>query len=150
VSRVWIRRFILFHGKRHPSTMSGEEVNRFLSHLASERNGSASTPNQALCVLLFLYGPVLGEKLDWVEAVRCQPFAQHARSRANPFTSGGDGTAEVSRYGTQLVRCPAAQASFCSKTNGGNVVQNTSHLDGPPNPALSPPSGAFRFWHIAE
>ena len=63
----WIRRFILFHGKRHPSTMSGEEVNRFLSHLASECNVAASTQNQALCALLFLYGPVLGEKLDWVE-----------------------------------------------------------------------------------
>ena len=64
---AWIRRFILFHGKRHPSTMSGEEVNRFLSHLASECDVSASTQNQALCALLFLYGPVLGEKLDWVE-----------------------------------------------------------------------------------
>ena len=47
--------------------MSGEEVDRFLSHLASECNVSASTQNQALCALLFLYGPVLGEKLDWVE-----------------------------------------------------------------------------------
>src|SRR6266571_3940813 len=64
---AWIRRFILFHGKRHPSTMSGEEVNRFLSHLASERNVSASTQNQALCALLFLYGTVLGQKLEWIE-----------------------------------------------------------------------------------
>ena len=63
----WIRRFILFHGKRHPSTMSVEEVNRFLSHLASECSVSASTQNKALWALLFLYGPVLGEKLDWVE-----------------------------------------------------------------------------------
>ena len=47
--------------------MAGEEVNRFLSHLASECNVSASTQNQALCSLLFLYGPVLGEKLDWVD-----------------------------------------------------------------------------------
>src|SRR5438132_3812063 len=47
--------------------MSGEEVNGFLSHLASECNVSASTQNQALCALLFLFGPVLGEKLDWVE-----------------------------------------------------------------------------------
>ena len=63
----WIRRFILFHGKRHPSTMSGEEVNRFLTHLASERNVAASTQNQALCALLFLYGSVLGQKLEWVK-----------------------------------------------------------------------------------
>ena len=77
---AWIRRFILFHGKRHPSTMSGTEVNGFLSHLASERNVSASTQNQALCALLFLYGPVLGEKLDWVEtaihALDCTVFIE--------------------------------------------------------------------------
>ena len=65
---AWIRRFILFHGKRHPSTMSGDEVNRFLKHLAAECNVAASTQNQALCALLFLYGPVLDQKLDWVES----------------------------------------------------------------------------------
>src|SRR2546426_146785 len=64
---TWIRRFILFHEKRHPSVMSGPEINRFLTHLASERNVAASTQNQALCALLFLYGPVLGQKLEWVE-----------------------------------------------------------------------------------
>ena len=64
---AWIRRFILFHGKRHPSTMAVEEVNLFLTHLASERNVAASTQNQALCALLFLYGSVLGQKLDWIE-----------------------------------------------------------------------------------
>jgi hypothetical protein len=64
---AWIRRFILFHGKRHPSTMSGRKVNLFLTHLASERNLAASTQNQALCALLFLYGPVLGQKLDWID-----------------------------------------------------------------------------------
>lgn len=70
---TWIRRFILFHEKRHPSTMSGEEVNRFLTYLASARNVAASTQNQALCALLFLYGPVLGQKLDWVEtAIRAK------------------------------------------------------------------------------
>ena len=52
----WIRRFILFHGKKHPSLMGADEVNSFLSSLAVERNVSASTQNQALCALLFLYG----------------------------------------------------------------------------------------------
>lgn len=47
-----IRRFILFHGKRHPSSMGAEEVNVFLSHLAVERTVSASTQNQALAALL--------------------------------------------------------------------------------------------------
>ena len=55
--------------------MSGTEVNGFLSHLASERNVSASTQTQALCALLFLYGPVLGEKLDWVDSYALEAFS---------------------------------------------------------------------------
>lgn len=52
---AWIRRFILFHGKRHPVEMGGPEVARFLSNLATEGKVSASTQNQALSALLFLY-----------------------------------------------------------------------------------------------
>jgi integrase len=52
----WIRRFILFHGKRHPGTMGKAELCRFLSHLAVEARASASTQYQALSALLFLYG----------------------------------------------------------------------------------------------
>jgi len=49
----WIRRFILFKGKRHPRDMGAPEVAEFLSHLANERNVAASTQNQALSALLF-------------------------------------------------------------------------------------------------
>lgn len=55
----WIRRFIFFHEKRHPETMGEVEIVRFLSHLAVERNVSASTQNQALHALIFLYKNVL-------------------------------------------------------------------------------------------
>jgi integron integrase len=55
----WIRRFVLFHRKRHPRDMGVAEVNAFLTHLAVEGHVSASTQNQALSALLFLYGPVL-------------------------------------------------------------------------------------------
>jgi len=55
----WIRRFILFHGKRHPRDMGKVEIEAFLSHLAVERNVAASTQNQALSALLFLYQRVL-------------------------------------------------------------------------------------------
>lgn len=55
----WIRRFILFHGRRHPREMGVGEVNTFLTHLAVDGNVAASTQNQALCALLFLYGTVL-------------------------------------------------------------------------------------------
>src|SRR5262245_36447128 len=67
----WIRRYILFHGKRHPAMMGLDEVSRFLSSLAVEGNVSASTQNQALAALLFLYGQVLGVDLPWLtELVR--------------------------------------------------------------------------------
>ena len=55
----WARRFILFHGKRHPKEMGEEEINRFLTHLAVEDQVSASTQTQALSALLFLYREVL-------------------------------------------------------------------------------------------
>ena len=55
----WIRRFILFHGKRHPADMGANEVTRFLSHLATAGRVSASTQNQALSALLFLYRDML-------------------------------------------------------------------------------------------
>ena len=70
----WIRRFVLFHGKRHPDEMAEPEVNAFLSHLAVKGNVSASTQNQALSALLFLYRHVLkrelGEFEDLVRARR--------------------------------------------------------------------------------
>lgn len=59
----WIRRFILFHGKRHPRDMGEQEIVDFLTHLATKQNVSASTQNQALSALLFLYQRFLERKL---------------------------------------------------------------------------------------
>ncbi len=59
----WVRRFIHFHGLRHPAEMAEPEVNEFLTYLAIDRKVSASTQNQALCALLFLYRHVLGREL---------------------------------------------------------------------------------------
>jgi integron integrase len=64
-----IRRFIFFHGKRHPETLGAKEVNAFLSHLAIGRQVSASTQNQALSALLFLYAHVLNRPLDGLSHV---------------------------------------------------------------------------------
>ena len=55
----WVRRYILFHKKRHPAEMGEVEIRRFLTHLAEELNVSASTQNQALNALVFLYREVL-------------------------------------------------------------------------------------------
>jgi len=65
----WARRFILFHGKRHPKDLGAAEVQAFLSHLAVERQVSASTQNQAKAALLFLYKRVLGVDLPWLDEV---------------------------------------------------------------------------------
>lgn len=64
-----IRRFILFHNKRHPREMGAEEIRQYLSHLATEGNVSASTQNQALSALLFLYREVLGTELAFVDGI---------------------------------------------------------------------------------
>ena len=65
----WIRRFILFHDKRHPHDMGAQEVGEFLTHLATERSVAASTQNQAKSALLFLYGRVLKVDLPWLDEV---------------------------------------------------------------------------------
>jgi len=73
----WIKRFIYFHGKRHPKDMGAREVEAFLSHLAVEGRVSASTQSQALSALLFLYREVLESNLPWLDnVVRAKP-SQH-------------------------------------------------------------------------
>lgn len=67
----WIRRYILFHGRRHPKDLDGSHVERFLSHLAVQRQVTAATQSQALAALLFLYKHVLNVTLPWLgEVVR--------------------------------------------------------------------------------
>ena len=65
----WIKRFVWFHGKRHPKDMGAAEIETFLSNLAVERAVSASTQNQAKSALLFLYKEVLQIELPWLENV---------------------------------------------------------------------------------
>ena len=66
----WIKRFIFFHNKRHPDVMGENEIEVFLTHLAVKRNVAASTQNQALCALLFLYKEVLGRELAWMDSMQ--------------------------------------------------------------------------------
>lgn len=65
----WVRRYILFHGKRHPEQMGEEEIAAFLSHLAIDGHVAASTQNQAFSALLFLYQHVLDRKLEFIDGV---------------------------------------------------------------------------------
>ena len=66
---AWIRRFILYHDKRHPAEMGASEVTKFLTSLAVDGNVAASTQNQALSALLFLYRHVLDQDLPWLDGV---------------------------------------------------------------------------------
>ena len=65
----WIRRYVKFHGRRHPREMGAGEVEVFLTHLAVEQRVSAATQNQALHALLFLYRQVLDIDLPWLENI---------------------------------------------------------------------------------
>jgi integron integrase len=65
----WIKRFILFHRKRHPAEMAEAEITAFLTHLAAKKNVAASTQNQAMSALLFLYREVLRQELGWLDNV---------------------------------------------------------------------------------
>jgi len=90
----WIRRFILFHGKRHPQEMGASEVAAFLTSLAVERHVSAATQNQALHALLFLYRVVFDRPIEDLEGVvRARP------SRRLPVVLSTD---EVQRVLVQL------------------------------------------------
>jgi integron integrase len=60
----WVRRFILFHKKRHPNDMGAPEIRAFLAYLATQRNVAASTQNQALSAILFLYREVLHKEIE--------------------------------------------------------------------------------------
>ena len=68
----WIKRFIFYHHKRHPQEMGKTEVEDFLNHLATERKVAASTQNQALNALLFLYNEVLEKPLPNIESIRAK------------------------------------------------------------------------------
>ena len=65
----WIKKFIFFNGTRHPQEMGENEIRRFLSHLATDKNVSASTQNQALFAILFLYRAVLRQPCEWIEGI---------------------------------------------------------------------------------
>ncbi len=86
----WIRRFILFHGKTHPREMGSREVTAFLADLAERGRVSASTQNQALSALLFLYRVVLETQLTGLDAI---PRAK--RVQRLPVVLGREGVRAV-------------------------------------------------------
>jgi len=65
----WIRNFILFNSKRHPTEMDESDVSRYLTYLAVNKNVAASTQNQALSAILFLYREVIKKEIGWINGV---------------------------------------------------------------------------------
>ena len=91
----WVRRLILFHGKRHPKEIGGREVEAFLTHLAVEGHVSASTQNQALSALLFLlsHGAPPGARL-----LHRQPSGPSHPNTPTPWTDTPRGARDGKRY----------------------------------------------------
>ncbi len=93
----WVRRFVLFHGKRHPREMGAAEVEAFLTHLAVHGRVSSSTQNQAKSGLLFLYKEVLGQELPWLDNIENARRPERlpvvlTREEVDALLAGVDGT----------------------------------------------------------
>jgi hypothetical protein len=107
---LWARRFILFHGERHPGEMGEAEVGASLTHLAVEGGVATSTQNQALSALLFLYGVVLERPLERIGEITppggpsgCRwssPGRRSARSSRGSTATGGRWRASFTARGS--------------------------------------------------
>jgi integron integrase len=73
----WMRRFILFHNKRHPKDMGAEEIRAFINNLANNHHVSSSTQNQALQGILFLYKNILNKDVGWIEDIKRSSRIKH-------------------------------------------------------------------------
>jgi len=128
----WIKRFIIFHGKRHPLEMGVPEVSQFLTHLAVERCVAASTQNQALAALLFLYRDVLKQplaRINDVERAKRPEKLPVVLSRDDQASNAGItcrkalykrpskllSNAPVSLNPQAAIRCAIASLRICSK-----------------------------------
>lgn len=100
----WVKRFVRFHGVRHPAKMGEPEITAFLSELATRRKVSAATQNQALSAILFLYRNVLGRELEWMEGI-----ARAKRRQSVPVVLSRD---EVRRLLGEMSGAPWLMASL--------------------------------------
>jgi integron integrase len=114
----WIRRYVRFHGRAHPNELGAQHVSGFLAHLATENGVSASTQNQALAALLFLYGEVLGRPLEGTH-----PFVRAKRPLRIPVVLTPD---EVARVLSKLSGMPWLMAALLY--GGGLRLQECATL----------------------
>lgn len=103
----WIKRYIFFHQKRHPTEMAESEIRQFLSHLAVRLNVSASTQTVALSALLFLYRDVLKQPLPYIDSIE---RAKPSRHLPVVFTRAEVQTLLAYLSGTNLKLCKSSWA----------------------------------------
>ena len=129
----WIRRYIVFHGKQHPSTMGAAEIANHLSWLATERHVSSSTQNQAFSAVVFLYKQVLqagmpgaarqGHRLR--PASDCRPAGKRAEGSGDDVAGGCRGSAEGASCGGEA----AARARCGGWARAGGVASRAGAED---------------------
>jgi hypothetical protein len=116
----WIRRFIVFHGKRHPREMGSPEIESFLTHLAVQGKVAAGTQNQALSAILFLYRQVLNIEVELpIRSIRAR-----RSHRLPPAPHGVDDQAQELRL---LV---LGQLAFRRFFIFGGLIRFGQHVDG--------------------
>ena len=162
----WAERFIRFHHIRHPDTMAEPEVNAFLTHLAVVRNVAASTQNQALCALLFLYDAVLSRPLDQLSVIRSSRpkrlpvvMTRDEVRRVLGRLDGVNGLVARLLYGTgmRLLECLRMrvkdvdfglnQITICG---GKGDKDRLTVLPGAVQPTLCAHLEAVKVWHAAD
>ena len=130
----WIRRYVAFHGRRHPREMGAAELESFLTYLAVARKVSASTQNQALQALLFLYRQVLCMELPWLESVVRARVSRHiptvfSRDEVKRILAQLDGTrwliaALLYGSGLRVAECLRLRVKDISFDRGELMVRN--------------------------
>jgi hypothetical protein len=115
----WIKRFIRYHANRHPRELGGAEVAAFLTYLAVDQHVAASTQNQALAALLFLYREVLRQELNYpIDAARAKE-SQHLPA---VLTKACPEPVEGKRRGASSPSSPASTSSWPSSSTAAASV----------------------------
>ncbi len=149
----WIRRFILFHGKRHPADMGAAEVEAFLTHLAVQDKLAEPTQNQALNAIVFLYRHVVKQELGWLEGKRPKKPAR----LPVVFTREEDGAGSDLRcrlphralHHVPLLQSRASRSVKRPSTALKRARDVLKHGPGLPHPAVEVLKGASTAWKAA-
>ena len=163
----WMRRYVVFHGRRHPRELEASAVERFLTHLAVERKVSAATQSQALQALLFLYRQVLGIDLPWLDGITRATAAKRlpvvlSRAEVRSLLAQLDGTPWLVAnllYGSGLrlmealrlrVKDLALDRGELMVRDGKDVKDRVTMLPASLNGALQAHLGRLRAWYDEE